>query len=42
MLVKELCSYPYVQSSYGDALPEQPWAAARALPGRKPDRATGT
>lgn len=42
MLVKELCSYPYVQETFGDGLPEQPWAAARALPGGRPQRATGT
>ena len=42
MLVKELCSYPYVHATYQDGLPEQPWLATRALPGRKPQRATGT
>lgn len=42
MLVKELCSYPYVQQTYDGKLPEMPWLAARALPGRKPQRATGT
>ena len=42
MLVKELCSYPYVQQSYHGKLPDQPWLAARDLPGRKPQRATGT
>ena len=42
MLLKELCSYPWVRDTYGDALPDQPWLAARPLPGRKPQRATGT
>jgi hypothetical protein len=42
MLVKELCSYPYVRESYAGQLPDQPWLAARALPGRKPQLATGT
>ena len=42
MLVKELCSYPWVRDTYGDTLPDQPWLAARPLPGRKPQRATGT
>ena len=42
MLVKELCSYPYVRQTYEGALPDQPWLAARTQPGRKPQRATGT
>ena len=42
MLIKELCSYPYVHRTYDGKLPDQPWLAARALPGRKPQRATGT
>jgi predicted GNAT superfamily acetyltransferase len=42
MLVKELCSYPFVQRTYEGTLPEQPWLNARTLPGRKPQRATGT
>ena len=42
MLVKELCSYPYVRQTYDDRLPDQPWLQARALPGRKPQLATGT
>ena len=42
MLVKELCSYPYVQQTYEGQLPEQPWLEARALPGRKSQLATGT
>jgi hypothetical protein len=42
MLVKELCSYSFVSQRYGHSLPEQPWLSARSLPGRKPQRATGT
>ena len=42
MLVKELCSYPYVRQAYDGKLPEQPWLAARALPGRASRLATGT
>jgi len=42
MLVKELCSYPYVHQTYDGNLPDLPWLDARTLPGRKPQRATGT
>ena len=42
MLVKELCSYPFVHKTYDAGLPDQPWLAMRDLPGRKPQRATGT
>ena len=42
MLVKEMCSYPFVRQAYDGRLPDQPWLAARALPGRKPRLATGT
>ena len=42
MLVKELCSYSFVHQSYDGKLPDQPWLAARAVPGRKSQRATGT
>lgn len=42
MLLKDLCSYPYVQSTYGDGLPNVPWLSARALPGRSANLATGT
>ena len=41
--MKELCSYPWVHETYGDALPKLPWIAAAApLPGRAPSVATGT
>ena len=42
MLVKEMCSYPFVRQAYDGRLPDQPWLAARALPGRKSRLATGT
>ena len=42
MLVKELCSYDWVKQAYSGCLPDQPWLAARELPGRKPQLATGT
>ena len=42
MLIKELCSYSFVNQSYGHTLPDQSWLRARSLPGRKQQRATGT
>ena len=42
MLVKELCSHQFVLETYHGSLPEEPWLAARELPGDKPQRATGT
>ena len=42
MLVKEMCSYPFVAETYGAQLPDLPWLQARALPGRAPTLATGT
>ena len=42
MLVKEMCSYPFVAETYGAHLPDLPWLQARALPGRAPTLATGT
>ena len=42
MQLKELCSYPWVRETYGDALPDVPWiAASRHAPG-EPRLATGT
>lgn len=29
MLMKELCSYPWVNDTYGDALPDEPWLRPR-------------
>lgn len=43
MLMKELCSYSWVSQTYGESLPELPWAARRALPGKdSATRLTGT
>jgi uncharacterized protein len=42
MLLKDLCSYPFVQATYANALPNVPWLAARNLPGRNNNLATGT
>lgn len=42
MLLKDLCSYPYVQSTYQNNLPAQPWLSARHIPGRTNTLATGT
>lgn len=42
MLMKELCSYPWVRETYGDALPEEPWLADRSIPGAADARRTGT
>jgi len=42
MLLKDLCSFPFVQETYPNALPNVPWLAARALPGRNNNLATGT
>lgn len=41
MLMKDMCSYAWVQDTYGDALPDEPWLAARrtAAPAQ---RQTGT
>jgi predicted GNAT superfamily acetyltransferase len=32
MLMKELCSYPWVLDTYGKALPDESWLAQRTLP----------
>ena len=42
MLMKELCSYPWVRDTYGDALPDLPWARTRALARLGAQRPTGT
>ena len=42
MLLKDLCSYPFVQATYANALPNVPWLLARDLPGRTNTLATGT
>lgn len=43
MQLKELCSYPWVRETYGDALPDVPWIAApRRRASDHPRLATGT
>ena len=41
MLMKEMCSFPWVRATYGDALPNEPWLASRLHP-RPAQRQTGT
>ena len=41
MLMKGLCSYPWVRDTYGDALPEQPWLQ-QPRPIAQSSRQTGT
>ncbi|HJR73006.1 MAG TPA: GNAT family N-acetyltransferase [Luteimonas sp.] len=42
MLMKELCSYAWVRDTYGDALPDLPWAGHARRPARAEHRPTGT
>lgn len=42
MLMKELCSYPWVRETYGDDLPDLPWARTRQLADAQNQRPTGT
>jgi predicted GNAT superfamily acetyltransferase len=43
MLMKELCSYPWVRDTYGAQLPPAPWITLpRAIAIAAPQRATGT
>ncbi|MGH8125660.1 MAG: GNAT family N-acetyltransferase [Rhodanobacteraceae bacterium] len=43
LLLKELCSYPFVRDAYPDGLPALPWLAPRCLPAdaKVPLRAAG-
>lgn len=41
MLMKEMCSYPWVRDTYGGCLPDEPWLIA-PRPVRQAQRATGT
>jgi uncharacterized protein len=41
MLMKELCSYPWILETYGNALPAEPWLPTPRVRG-VPPRATGT
>jgi predicted GNAT superfamily acetyltransferase len=42
MLMKELCSYPWVHETYGDTLPDLPWARTRVQAMPRTERPTGT
>lgn len=42
MLMKELCSYPWVLDTYGEALPDLPWTRTRLLADASAQRPTGT
>ncbi|HSR64256.1 MAG TPA: GNAT family N-acetyltransferase [Xanthomonadaceae bacterium] len=42
MLMKELCSYPWVRETYGARLPAAPWVGAPRHPASLDQRATGT
>jgi hypothetical protein len=43
MLMKELCSYPWIRDTYGARLPDEAWITQpRAPAGVAPQRATGT
>lgn len=42
MLIKELCSYPYVRDTYRESLPDLPWLGSRALSAGESRLATGT
>ena len=42
MLMKSLCSYPWVRETYGEALPDAPWIVRPRTPAAFDQRATGT
>ncbi len=43
MLVKKMCSYPWIRERYGDRLPDVPWLLQPRRPrGNPAERATGT
>ena len=42
MLMKELCSYPWVRETYGGALPDEAWVGAPRVAAPEPQRPTGT
>jgi hypothetical protein len=41
MLMKELCSYPWVRETYADALPDLPWTRSRAITADLSERSAG-
>jgi predicted GNAT superfamily acetyltransferase len=42
MLMKELCSYPWVRDTYGGVLPDLPWTRERKAASLHSERPTGT
>lgn len=42
MMMKELCSYPWIRQTYGDDLPDLPWVGRPRRPLPRDQRATGT
>jgi len=42
MMMKELCSYPWIRQTYGDNLPDLPWVGRPRRTAPRDDRATGT
>ncbi len=42
MLLKELCSYPWVRDTYGDRLPDLPWVGKSRVRTGHMERSTGT
>ena len=42
MLMKELCSYPWVRETYGAQLPDASLAGSAAHAADRPQRAAGT
>ncbi len=41
MLMKELCSYPWVRQTYGQALPQASWTHARSRSAQSASMAAG-
>ena len=42
MLMKELCSYPWVRDTYGNTLPDEAWVGTPRVAAPEPQRPTGT
>jgi hypothetical protein len=42
MMMKPMCSYPWVRETYGDNLPDLPWIGRPRQQNLRADRATGT
>lgn len=41
LLLKDLCSYPFVRDHYTEGLPQVPWLAPRIIPGSHPMHVAG-